>query len=172
MVWTSHGGQETGRAPTAVLLGEADPTSRLRYRGDDELPHPLDYDVIKAGRTYQCHRTASLYPFGQGLSYADFAHDHLGLSTATVAQGGTLDVTVRLSDTGTRSGSEGVQLYARALDARCEAPRLKLAGFRKVRLDWPWVLLLAVRQPRVRPLGMPARVDDALPVAGSVLVYR
>jgi beta-glucosidase len=138
VVWTSHGGQETGRALAAVLLGEADPAGRLPqtwYRGDDELPHPLDYDVIKAGWTYQYHRTASLYPFGHGLSYTDFAHDDLRLSTATVAQNGTLDVAVTLSNTGTRPGSEVVQLYVRALDARYEAPRLKLADFRKVRLE-------------------------------------
>jgi beta-glucosidase len=138
VVWTSHGGQETGRALAAVLLGEADPAGRLPqtwYRADDELPHPLDYDVIKAGWTYQYHRTAALYPFGHGLSYADFAHNDLRLSTATVAQDGTLDVTVTLSNTGMRSGSEVVQLYVRALDARYEAPRMKLADFRKVRLE-------------------------------------
>ncbi|MFF9808369.1 glycoside hydrolase family 3 C-terminal domain-containing protein [Streptomyces coeruleorubidus] len=137
VVWTSHGGQETGRALAAVLLGEADPAGRLPqtwYRGDDELPHPLDYDVVKAGWTYQYHRTAPLYPFGHGLSYTDFSHDGLRLSTVTVAQDGTVDVTVTLTNTGRRTGSEVVQLYVRALDARYEAPRLKLADFRKVRL--------------------------------------
>ncbi|MGW5664615.1 glycoside hydrolase family 3 C-terminal domain-containing protein [Streptomyces sp. NPDC003758] len=150
VVWTSHGGQETGRALAAVLLGEADPAGRLPqtwYRGDDELPHPLDYDVIKAGWTYQYHRTAPLYPFGHGLSYTDFAHDDLRLSTATMAQDGTLDVTVTLSNTGMRSGSEVVQLYVRALDARYEAPRLKLADFRKVRLEAGESRQLAFRLP-------------------------
>jgi hypothetical protein len=138
VVWTSYGGQETGRALAAVLLGGADPAGRLPQtwsRGDDEFPHPLDHDVIKAAWIYQYHRTASLYPFGRGLSYTDFAQDDLRLSTATVAQDGTLDVTVTLSNTGTRSGSEVVKLYVRALDARYEAPRMKLADFRKVRLE-------------------------------------
>ena len=74
VVWTSHGGQETGHALAAVLLGEAEPAGRLPqtwYRGDDELPAPLDYDIIKAGWTYQYHRAAPLYPFGHGLSYTD-----------------------------------------------------------------------------------------------------
>ncbi|MEU1663959.1 glycoside hydrolase family 3 C-terminal domain-containing protein [Streptomyces sparsogenes] len=137
VVWTSHGGQETGGALAAVLLGEADPSGRLPqtwYRGDDDLPHPLDYDVIKAGWTYQYHRGAPLYAFGHGLSYTDFAYSDLRLSTPTVPQDGALDVTVTLSNTGARPGSEVVQLYVRALDARYEAPRLKLADFRKVRL--------------------------------------
>lgn len=138
VVWTSHGGQETGSALAAVLLGEADPSGRLPqtwYRGDDALPHPLDYDVIKAGWTYQYHRGTPLYAFGHGLSYTDFAYSDLRLSTPTVPQDGALDVTVTLSNTGARPGSEVVQLYVRALDTRYEAPRLKLADFRKVRLE-------------------------------------
>ncbi|WP_405813889.1 glycoside hydrolase family 3 C-terminal domain-containing protein [Streptomyces sp. NBC_01390] len=138
VVWTSHGGQETGRALAAVLLGEADPAGRLPqtwYRGDDELPPRLDYDVIKAGWTYQYHREAPLYAFGHGLSYTDFTYGDLRLSASTIGQDGELDATVTLSNTGTRSGSEVVQLYVRAVDARYEAPRLKLSGFRKVRLE-------------------------------------
>ncbi|MFC7265548.1 glycoside hydrolase family 3 protein [Streptomyces lutosisoli] len=138
VVWTSHGGQETGGALAAVLLGEADPSGRLPqtwYRGDDELPQRLDYDVIKAGWTYQYHRGAPLYAFGHGLSYADFAYGDLRLPTPTVSQDGALDVTVTLSNTGERPGSEVVQLYVRAVDARYEAPRVKLADFRKVRLE-------------------------------------
>ena len=33
VVWTSHGGRETGRAPAAVLLGDADPAGRLPQTG-------------------------------------------------------------------------------------------------------------------------------------------
>lgn len=137
VVWTSHGGQETGHALAAVLLGEAEPAGRLPqtwYRGDDDLPHPLDYDVIKAGWTYQYHRAAPLYPFGHGLSYTDFAHSDLRLSSAVVPRDGSLDVSVTVANTGVRSGSEVVQVYARASDARYDAPRLHLVDFRKVRV--------------------------------------
>ncbi|MFF7260530.1 glycoside hydrolase family 3 C-terminal domain-containing protein [Streptomyces sp. NPDC008159] len=138
VLWTSHGGQETGHALAAVLLGDADPSGRLPqtwYRGDDTLPAPLDYDIIKAGWTYQYHRTAPRYPFGHGLSYTEFTHRDLRLSTSTVAPDGAVDVTVTLENTGARTGSEVVQLYVRAREARYEAPRLRLADFRTVRLD-------------------------------------
>jgi beta-glucosidase len=137
VVWTSHGGQETGRAVAAVLFGDAEPSGRLPqtwYRGDDELPPPLDYDVIKAGWTYQYHRASALYPFGHGLSYTDFAHRDLILSSAAVTPNSSVDVSVTLANTGERAGSEVVQLYVRALGARYEAPLLRLADFRKVRL--------------------------------------
>jgi beta-glucosidase len=137
VVWTSHGGQETGRALAAVLFGDAEPAGRLPqtwYRGADQLPPSLDYDIITAGWTYQYHQAAPLYPFGHGLSYTDFAYRDLRLSSASVAQDGSVDVSVTLANSGARTGSDVVQLYVRALDARYAAPRLRLADFRKVAL--------------------------------------
>ncbi|WP_433438221.1 fibronectin type III-like domain-contianing protein [Nonomuraea sp. CA-141351] len=98
------------------------------------LPQPLDYDIIKAGWTYQYHRADPLYPFGHGLSYTKFAYSDLRLSSETLAQDGAVDVSMTLTNTGTRPGSEVVQLYVRALNARYEAPRLRLTDFRKVAL--------------------------------------
>jgi len=150
VVWTSHGGQETGHALAAVLLGEAEPSGRLPqtwYRGDDELPDPLDYDVIKAGWTYQYHRAAPLYPFGHGLSYVDFAYTDLELSAAAVTTTGAVDVSVTVANTGDRAGVEVVQLYARALDARYEAPSLRLVDFRKIRVEAGQREVLTFRLP-------------------------
>lgn len=138
LVWTSHGGQETGHALAAVLLGVAEPAGRLPqtwYRGDDPLPDPLDYDIIKGGWTYQYHQAPPLYPFGHGLSYTEFAHRDLVLSQPSIANDGTVDVTVTVTNTGPRPGDDVIQLYVRALDARYEAPRRRLADFRKIRLE-------------------------------------
>ncbi|GAA4877250.1 glycoside hydrolase family 3 C-terminal domain-containing protein [Kitasatospora terrestris] len=138
VLWTSHGGQETGHALAAVLLGDAEPAGRLPqtwYRGHDTLPAPLDYDIITAGWTYQYHRAAPLYPFGHGLSYTEFTHRDLRLSETSIDRDGALDATLTLANTGRRAGSEVVQLYVRALDARYRAPRLRLADFTKVRLE-------------------------------------
>ncbi|MFI7500682.1 fibronectin type III-like domain-contianing protein [Streptomyces sp. NPDC049687] len=44
-------------------------------------------------------------------------------------------MSVRVTNTGARPGTETVQLYVRALGARYHAPLLKLAGFAKVSLD-------------------------------------
>jgi beta-glucosidase len=150
LVWTSHGGQETGHAVAAVLFGDAEPAGRLPqswYRGDDELPHPLDYDIIKAGWTYQYHRTAPLYPFGHGLSYTDFAYRDLRLSSEAVPQDGSLDISVTVANTGARPGSDVVQVYARALAARYDAPQLHLVDFRKVRVGAGDSEVLAFRLP-------------------------
>ncbi|MER5180959.1 glycoside hydrolase family 3 C-terminal domain-containing protein [Streptomyces sp. NPDC002896] len=138
VVWTAHGGQETGHALASVLLGDAEPAGRLPqtwYRAGDELPGRLDYDIIKAGWTYQYHRERPLYPFGHGLSYTRFDHTGLRLSTRRTTPDGSVTASVTVTNTGSRRGKETVQLYVRALGARYEAPLLKLAGFRKVSLD-------------------------------------
>ncbi|MDX8035330.1 glycoside hydrolase family 3 C-terminal domain-containing protein [Lentzea sp. BCCO 10_0856] len=177
VVWTSHGGQETGRAVAAVLLGETDPGGRLPqtwYRSDDELPHPLDYDIIKAGWTYQYHRAAPLYPFGHGLSYTDFAHRDLILSADTVTGNSAIDVSVTLTNTGARTGSEVVQLYVRALGTRYEAPRLRLADFRKVSLapDESRVLTFRLSTDQLAHWDVATGAFTADPGAYEVLIAR
>ncbi len=110
VVWTSHGGQETGNALADVLLGEAEPAGRLPqtwYRGDDPLPAPLDYDIIKAGWTYQYHRAAPLYPYGHGLSYTTFAYRDLRCSRESIARDSSVEVTVTLANTGTADRQRG-----------------------------------------------------------------
>ncbi|WP_368662725.1 glycoside hydrolase family 3 C-terminal domain-containing protein [Kitasatospora sp. NA04385] len=137
VLWTSHGGQETGHALADVLFGDADPAGRLPqtwYRGDDELPHPLDYDIIQAGWTYQYHRAAPRYPFGHGLSYGTFQYGELEVEEAVLGQDGTVRAALTVSNTGTRGGTEVVQLYVQPLEARYQAPRRRLADFRKITL--------------------------------------
>ncbi|MFD7732517.1 glycoside hydrolase family 3 C-terminal domain-containing protein [Kitasatospora phosalacinea] len=137
VLWSSHGGQETGHALADVLFGDADPAGRLPqtwYRGDDELPHPLDYDIIQAGWTYQYHEAAPRYPFGHGLSYGTFEYGALEVEEAVLGRDGTVRAALTVTNTGTRGGTEVVQLYVRPLEARYQAPRRRLADFRKVTL--------------------------------------
>jgi beta-glucosidase len=137
VVWTAHGGQETGNALASVLLGDVDPAGRLPqtwYRADTELPGRLDYDVIKAGWTYQYHRKPPLYPFGHGLSYTRFDYTDLRMSMWRTTADSSVTISLTMANTGSRPGKETVQLYVRAVGARYEAPLLKLAAFRKVSL--------------------------------------
>jgi beta-glucosidase len=127
IVWTCHAGQETGHALADLLTGRTPPQGRLPqtwYASDDDLPDPLDYDIIKAGWTYQYSAAAPRFPFGHGLTYTTFAYGDLRLGDGVAA----LDV----SNTGVRSGTEVVQLYARY--AGTDRPRRRLCGFARVTL--------------------------------------
>jgi beta-glucosidase len=137
IVWTCHGGQETGRAVADVLLGGHDPGGRLPqtwYSSLADLPGLLEYDIIKARRTYLYFEGTPLFPFGHGLSYTMFSYARLRLDAAEARDGDTVTAAVEVTNTGTRDGTEVVQLYTRALAPRCPRPRRALAGFARVTL--------------------------------------
>ncbi len=137
IVWTCHGGQETGHAVADVLLGRQDPGGRLPqtwYASDDDLPGLLEYDIIKARRTYLYFEGSPLFSLGHGLSYATFGYAGLRLDSAEAREGDTITAAVDVTNTGTREGTEVVQLYTRALAPRCPRPRRQLAGFARVTL--------------------------------------
>ena len=142
IAWTSHAGQETGHALADVLLGAHPPAGRLTqtwYRGDEDLPGLLDYDIIKSRRTYLYFGGRPLYPFGHGLGYTTFGYGALRLDPAELPDPGTaqaaeMSVTVDVTNTGTRAGTEVVQCYAGPVAPRRPRPAAALAGFTRVAL--------------------------------------
>ncbi|WFE29265.1 glycoside hydrolase family 3 C-terminal domain-containing protein [Solwaraspora sp. WMMD791] len=138
IVWSAHGGQEYGTGLAEVLCGDADPGGRLTqtwYRATADLPDLLDYDIIAADATYLYFRGEPLYPFGHGLSYTTFAYDDLRLSAAQAGADEEVEVTITVTNTGGRAGTEVVQLYTRQRTSRVKQPLRQLRAFRKVRLE-------------------------------------
>ncbi|EOD64241.1 glycoside hydrolase family 3 protein [Amycolatopsis vancoresmycina] len=112
ILWTSHAGQETGHAVADVLFGDRDPSGRLTqtwYAADAGLPDIHDYDIAKTGMTYQYYRGKPLFPFGYGLSYTSFRYD----GVRAVRAGDKVRVSVDVTNTGARAGTDVVQLYSK-----------------------------------------------------------
>jgi beta-glucosidase len=138
ILWTTHAGQETGNALADVLFGDVNPAGRLTqtwYRSAADLPSILDYDIIKAGRTYQYFQGDPLYAFGHGLSYTTFRYSDLRLDRPVLRPNGTVEVSVRVTNTGRRAGDEVVQLYTHQRNSRSPQPIQRLRGFQRVHLD-------------------------------------
>jgi beta-glucosidase len=136
MVWTSHAGQETGNAIADVLYGNVNPAGRVTltwYRSDADLPDILDYDIIKRDRTYQYFNGDPLYAFGHGLSYTTFRYSDLRVGQS--GPQGTLEATVKVTNTGKRAGDEVVQLYTHQRTSRDKQPNQQLRAFQRVSLD-------------------------------------
>jgi beta-glucosidase len=76
-----------------------------------------------------------LFPFGHGLSYADFDYTDICVSENEVPMGGTLTVSAELSNRGDVAAEEVVQLYTRDLVGSITRPVKELKGFRRVRLQ-------------------------------------
>lgn len=144
VLWSSYNGQRKGEGLADVLLGLTNPSGHLPftwYRSVDQLPAIDDYGIrptaTTAGRTYQYFTGPVSYPFGHGLSYASFRWSDVRVDKRAVDADGTVQVTARITNTGTSSGAEVVQLYAATPEspAALERPRKRLAGFQKVTLD-------------------------------------
>ncbi len=137
IVHTTHAGQETGHALADVLFGDHDPSGRLTqtwYASDSGLPSMLDYDISKSGMTYQYYRGTPLYPFGYGLSYTTFRYSRMRLSSPAVGANGRVTVSVDVTNTGSRTGTDTVQLYTHEQASRTAQPVEQLRGFTRVTL--------------------------------------
>lgn len=137
ILWSATGAQDMGCAMAETLFGHNNPSGRLNltwYKGDDQLPDIDDYDIIGKGRTYRYFGGEVLYPFGYGLSYTQFAYSDLAV---TVQDGVNLHITLRVENTGSRTGDEVVQIYGTAPASRVKKPLRQLLGFRKIRNVMP-----------------------------------
>lgn len=128
-------GEEGGTAVADVLFGDYNPAGRLPvtfYRNITQLPNYEDYNM--AGRTYRYMREKPLFPFGHGLSYTKFRYGKPVLSSNNLKAGDELHIELPVSNTGSRSGDEVVQIYIRKQGDK-EAPVKTLRAFRRVSLD-------------------------------------
>jgi beta-glucosidase len=129
-----YGGQSAGTAIADVLFGDYNPAGRLPvtfYKSDSDLPSFMSYDM--AGRTYRYFKGEALYPFGYGLSYTNFKYDNLVLP-ATVKAGKNITVSVKVTNTGKRSGEEVIQLYVANQNTSILSPLKALKGFKRISL--------------------------------------
>ncbi len=116
-------GQAGGSATADVLFGAVNPSGKLTetipLRIEDtpsfgnfpgESGHVRYGEGIFVGyRGYDLKRLDVAYPFGHGLSYTTFRY---GEVTAEATDAGDVVVTVPVTNTGTRTGREIVQVYA------------------------------------------------------------
>lgn len=137
-------GEAQGTAIARVLFGEVNPSAKLTatwYASEEELPHINDYGIKKndtlcgKARTYMYFEGKTLFPFGHGLSYTSFSYSDLRLSAKDLDANDTLEVSLDVTNTGTRDGAEIVQLYAAKVTPEGLAdnkPFRQLKGFEKV----------------------------------------
>ena len=131
-------GQGGAKALAEVLLGDYNPGGKLPvtfYRSNDDLPDFMDYSM--KNRTYRYFTGQPQYAFGYGLSYTTFQVGQgkiSGKSGKAGASGKPLcTVTVPVTNTGKREGTETVQVYVKRLNDE-GAPIKALKGFQKLSL--------------------------------------
>jgi beta-glucosidase len=131
-------GQETGNAVADVLLGDVNPSGRLPItlpRSVGQLPVYYDYKPSARRQDYIFDASTPLYPFGYGLSYTTFRTDSVRLERPAIGARDSVRVFARVTNTGTRAGTQVVQLYIRQDFTLPTRPVKELKDFRRVSLQ-------------------------------------
>jgi beta-glucosidase len=143
-VWFA--GTEAGNAIADVLFGNVNPSGKLSTTFPQNVGQvPLFYNHKNTGRplaegawftkfrsNYLDVSNDPVYPFGFGLSYTTFEYNDLKLDKQKMDMNGTLNISVKLTNTGKFDGAEVAQLYIRDLVGSITRPVKELKGFQKV----------------------------------------
>ncbi|MBN8801481.1 MAG: beta-glucosidase [Lysobacteraceae bacterium SCN 69-123] len=139
-------GTQTGHAVADVLFGDYSPSGRLPVSFPQHSgQQPYFYNHPRTGRPelpgmsefkarWREIPNAPLYAFGHGLGYATFAYGAPRLSTPQLDWDGELVVTTTVTNTGTVSAEEVVQLYVHDRVASRVRPVRELKAFAKIAL--------------------------------------
>ena len=131
-----YAGQEGGTAIGEVLFGDVNPGGKLAVTFPRESGQlPVYYNRRPTSfRSYLDLTREPLWAFGFGLSYTRFRLEALRVASPTITPGGRTDVTVRVTNSGSRAGDEVVQLYIRDQVSSVTRPVKELRGFARVTL--------------------------------------
>jgi beta-glucosidase len=155
--WQSHAraivegwllGQAGGSALADLLVGRVNPSGRLaetlplRHLDNPTVgAFPGENGQVRYGeglligyRWYDTRELDVAYPFGHGLSYTQFAYEHVDVDLLDPA-GARVDVSLTVTNTGTRAGRETVQVYVADPQSTVFRPAQELRGFARVALE-------------------------------------
>jgi beta-glucosidase len=129
-------GQETGHAVADVIFGKVNPGGKLTVtfpRNVGQLPCFYNHKPSRF-REYVSSNSTPLFPFGFGLSYTQFEYKNLQLSKKEIKADESVKVSIDVTNTGSRSGNEIIQLYIHDLISLPVRPVMELQDFSKVNL--------------------------------------
>ena len=143
------GGEAVGKAVSEVLAGIKNPSGRLAetfpLRLEDTpcyLTYGKGYDnakyqegVFVGYRYYTSRKMETAFPFGYGLSYTTFEYSNLQVDKKEMSDKDTVEVSVKVKNTGDRAGKTVVQLYVEAPETEVVRPVRELRGFEKIFLE-------------------------------------
>lgn len=178
------GGQAGAGGTVDVLFGDAEPGGRLAESIPEHVAQlPSDRNFPGEPRQvqyregpyvgYRFHDTAGVparFPFGHGKSYTTFDWSDVSVE----GDGTDLTVSVRVTNTGARPGSDVVQVYVHDRESTLHRPEKELKGFTKVHLNPGESRLVSVALDRRSFAVWDTATHDWLVEAGTfdILVAR
>ncbi|MCK9158987.1 MAG: glycoside hydrolase family 3 C-terminal domain-containing protein [Bacteroidaceae bacterium] len=130
-------GMYGGQAVAEILYGAVNPSAKLAIsipRSVGQIQMIYNHKPSQYFHPYTLNPSAPLYPFGFGLSYTTYKYSDLKLVQKEIRKDGSLDVSVRVTNTGERDGDEIVQLYIRDEYSSVTRPVKELKDFARIAL--------------------------------------
>ena len=148
-------GTEAGNAIASVLVGDVNPSGKQpftfpekledvgahqlgdypgRQREDGIFDEKYNESIFVGYRWTDKQKIRPLFPFGHGLSYTTFAYGKATVNKKVMKIDEQIAITVPITNTGKRIGSEIVQLYISDLKSSLPRPVKELKGFSKIQL--------------------------------------
>ncbi|MNS26656.1 Periplasmic beta-glucosidase precursor [compost metagenome] len=130
-----------GDALASILFGDVNPSGKLPYTypryANATIPyfHKLSEEQTKAEGVYNYEADFNpQYQFGFGLSYTTFNYANLKLNKTAITNSDELQVSIDVTNTGSREGKEVVQLFTSDLFASTTPDVKRLRRFEKLSL--------------------------------------
>jgi beta-glucosidase len=121
-----------------IIFGETSPSGKLPVtvpRTIGQLPFHYSMKEINYKKEYLFLEKGPLFPFGFGLSYANFKYDNLKLSNTEITPNSQITVSVQVTNTGKVKAKEVVQMYIKDMIGTVTRPDKELKGFEKIELN-------------------------------------
>lgn len=144
-------GQAAGGAASDILFGKVNPSGHLAETFPVKLEDNPSYlsflgegdfvqyseGVFVGYRYYSTKKMPVLFPFGHGLSYTTFEISDIRTDSSSYNDKTSVKVSVKITNTGSRSGKEVLQIYV-IPETKSEfviRPSMELKAFEKISLD-------------------------------------
>ena len=127
-----------GQATAEILFGDVNPSAKLPLtipRSVGQLQMVYNHKPTMYIHKYNTEKKTPLHPFGFGLSYTKFAISKPTVSSVTLNENQTVDVSVEVTNKGKMAGEEIVQLYIRDNVSSVTRPVKELKRYKRVALE-------------------------------------
>ncbi|MBX7170788.1 MAG: glycoside hydrolase family 3 C-terminal domain-containing protein [Pyrinomonadaceae bacterium] len=130
-------GGHGGTAIADVLFGDYNPSGKLTStfpKSAGQIPFNFPSKPNAQWEKEKSRVNGALYYFGHGLSYTTFAYSNLKITPEKQTPNGNITVSFDVKNTGSREGTEIVQLYTRDVVSSVITYEKNLRGFERVQL--------------------------------------
>ena len=105
-----------------------DLVNRDKFRAQRKADADYSEGIFVGYRWFATKEVPVMYPFGHGLSYAEFAYSDISANVVKDA----VEVSFTLTNNGNMPAEEVAQVYVGRPDSKIERPKLELKGFERV----------------------------------------